>query len=537
VGHWTKVLGDVAVAEFVLLAVVSLAGAVRRRPQGTWASAALALVAAVFVTVRADPGLATEQGAAASLLAALLAATYCLFRFAASFRRPQVAVRLAAAVLPAGALAVALALGRLPVGGTPAPPGFAAAQGAAVVATTFLLGFACGRFLLASRGEALVAAWRMRVLALGLAGLGAAAVLVALDLASAPGELAMAAVVVAAGLALLVALASPSFVRAVLEDRADKPFHEAVAGLVSAGDSQDVADRLLPRVCALVGASEVALLAVDGTVVARRPLWREGAHLDPWGPGAPAASPAAGSGRTTVLARGGSHVLAVRVSPYLPFFATRELRRLDQLADMAGLAIERCEATEQMAFHASHDVLTGLANRALFMERLEEALGHVGRRRSALAVLFIDLDRFKLVNDRADHGAGDQLLNEVAARLRSMTRGVDVVARFGGDEFVAFAEVEHDEDARDMAERIRKGLREPMTIDGASLVVTASIGVVVTADAGTTASGLLRDADNAMYEAKRAGRDQVVVHARRARPAGHDRWERARAGRARVSAG
>ena len=111
---------------------------------------------------------------------------------------------------------------------------------------------------------------------------------------------------------------------------------------------------------------------------------------------------------------------------------------------MVGLAIERCEMAEQMAFQASHDGLTGLANRTLFMERLEEALRHVGRRRAALAVLFIDLDRFKLVNDRADHSAGDVVLNEMANRLTAMTRGVDLVARFGGDEFVAFAEVDHE---------------------------------------------------------------------------------------------
>src|SRR5271170_5829377 len=164
---------------------------------------------------------------------------------------------------------------------------------------------------------------------------------------------------------------------------------------------------------------------------------------------------------------------------------------------------------EQVAFQASHDALTGLANRSLFMERLEEAMVHVGRRRSALSVMFIDLDRFKLVNDRADHTAGDIVLREMADRLRTMTRGVDVVARFGGDEFVAFAEVDHEEDAIDMAERIRKGLSAPVTIGDMHLVVTASIGVVISADASTAPATLLRDADNAMYDAKRSGRDQV----------------------------
>ena len=146
----------------------------------------------------------------------------------------------------------------------------------------------------------------------------------------------------------------------------------------------------------------------------------------------------------------------------MPYFGSEELRQLDQLADMVGLAIERCEMAEQMAFQASHDGLTGLANRNMFMERLDEAMHHVGRRRAALAVLFIDLDRFKLVNDRADHSAGDRVLHEMANRLTAMTRGVDLVARFGGDEFVAFAEVDHEADALDMAERIRTGLSEPV---------------------------------------------------------------------------
>jgi diguanylate cyclase (GGDEF)-like protein len=158
------------------------------------------------------------------------------------------------------------------------------------------------------------------------------------------------------------------------------------------------------------------------------------------------------------------------------------------------------------------------------MDRLEEALRHVGRRRAALAVLFIDLDRFKLVNDRADHSAGDVVLNEMANRLTAMTRGVDVVARFGGDEFVAFAEVDHEADATDMAERIRHGLSAPVQLDDAHLVVTASIGVVVADDSTSSPAMLLRDADNAMYDAKRAGRDQVVVYRSNARDVANLKW-------------
>jgi diguanylate cyclase (GGDEF)-like protein len=259
-----------------------------------------------------------------------------------------------------------------------------------------------------------------------------------------------------------------------------------------------------------VGASRAALLARDGTVVASYPDWTdEDDGTDAWDVDSATRDR---QRRITVQTHGGAtHALAVRISPSMPYFGSEELRKLDQLASMVGLAIERCEMAEQMAYQASHDGLTGLANRSLFMERLEDALSHVGRRRAALAVLFIDLDRFKLVNDRADHSAGDLVLKEMANRLTAMTRGVDLVARFGGDEFVAFAEVDHERDALDMAERVRVGLSEPVAVGDAHLAVTASVGVVMAADGSISPAALLRDADNAMYEAKRSGRNQVTL--------------------------
>jgi diguanylate cyclase (GGDEF)-like protein len=165
-----------------------------------------------------------------------------------------------------------------------------------------------------------------------------------------------------------------------------------------------------------------------------------------------------------------------------------------------------------VAFRATHDGLTGLGNRTLFVEQLHDALSHVGRRRRALAVMFIDLDRFKRVNDEVDHAAGDVVLSAVADRLTEATRGVDVVARFGGDEFAAIAEVDHERDAVDIAERIRSGLGAPIAVCGSQLAITASIGVVVTSDGSTTPAELLREADHAMYDAKQSGRDRVVLH-------------------------
>jgi diguanylate cyclase (GGDEF)-like protein len=118
-----------------------------------------------------------------------------------------------------------------------------------------------------------------------------------------------------------------------------------------------------------------------------------------------------------------------------------------------------------------------------------------------------------------------------------MTRGVDLVARFGGDEFVAFAEVDHQNDALDMAERIRSGLSTPVAVGGGQLVVTASIGVVMTADGSASPAALLRDADNAMYEAKRAGRDQVVLFHTNARDLANRTWGLTPARARKLSAG
>jgi len=125
----------------------------------------------------------------------------------------------------------------------------------------------------------------------------------------------------------------------------------------------------------------------------------------------------------------------------------------------------------------------------------------------------------------------------MATRLGALTRGVDVVARFGGDEFVAFAEVDAERDAVEMAERIRKGLGAPIQVGEGHLVVTASIGLVVTSEATSSPATLLRDADNAMYDAKRAGRDQVVVYHAAARDVANLRWGVSSTRAARLNAG
>jgi diguanylate cyclase (GGDEF)-like protein/PAS domain S-box-containing protein len=167
----------------------------------------------------------------------------------------------------------------------------------------------------------------------------------------------------------------------------------------------------------------------------------------------------------------------------------------------------RC-AQDRIAHQAVHDPLTELPNRVLLMDRLAQALMRMEREPSQLAVLFIDLDHFKEINDTYGHGAGDRLLIEIGRRLSALSRRVDTVARLGGDEFVILCDnLRTDEDARVIADRVVRSVVEPFIDNGCQLQVSASVGVVVTADPYAGGENLLRDADAAMYQAKNRGRN------------------------------
>jgi diguanylate cyclase (GGDEF)-like protein/PAS domain S-box-containing protein len=163
---------------------------------------------------------------------------------------------------------------------------------------------------------------------------------------------------------------------------------------------------------------------------------------------------------------------------------------------------------QQLVQRALHDQLTGLPNRMLFMDRLEQALERSARRGKFAAVLFLDLDRFKLVNDNLGHDHGDQLLVQVADRLRGCLRRVDTIARIGGDEFTVLLEdVGAAADAALVSERIIEAFRGSFRVENQEIFVGASIGIALGGrDQGTTAQGLLRNADIAMYRAKANGR-------------------------------
>jgi diguanylate cyclase (GGDEF)-like protein/PAS domain S-box-containing protein len=171
---------------------------------------------------------------------------------------------------------------------------------------------------------------------------------------------------------------------------------------------------------------------------------------------------------------------------------------------------KRLEA--QLLHDAFHDPLTGLANRALFREHLDRALDRSRRRRAGVAVLFLDVDDFKVVNDSLGHAAGDRLLVEVAERLTATIRPDDIAARQGGDEFTILVErVSGEEEAVALAERLAAAIRRPIVLEGRPLVVGVSIGIALGRGRTSAAGDLLAHADAAMYAAKEQGKGRHVV--------------------------
>src|SRR5580704_8528219 len=193
-------------------------------------------------------------------------------------------------------------------------------------------------------------------------------------------------------------------------------------------------------------------------------------------------------------------------------YTETECEMLVALAHHVSIALNDAKAVDQMRHLAYHDALTGLPNRLLFSEHLVRAVANANRAGSSLAVLYLDLDRFKLVNDSLGHNVGDLLLEAVAKRLRATLRAADLGARLGGDEFAVLAENASAEGAAILAERICDAFGDPFSISGHELTVTASVGVVVDDAGHTDADGLLRNADLAMYRAKLDGLGKHAVY-------------------------
>ena len=167
---------------------------------------------------------------------------------------------------------------------------------------------------------------------------------------------------------------------------------------------------------------------------------------------------------------------------------------------------------DQLARQAFRDPLTSLPNRALFMDRLSHALTRTERRGEQLAVLFLDLDRFKVVNDSLGHGVGDQLLIGVSQRLAACLRPEDTIARLGGDEFAILLEdVKDDKGPTSVADRLTGELQQPFVVEGREVVITVSIGIAMSTARRMTPEDILRDADLAMYHAKGKGKARYEV--------------------------
>ncbi len=188
-----------------------------------------------------------------------------------------------------------------------------------------------------------------------------------------------------------------------------------------------------------------------------------------------------------------------------------DLALLDYLAGQLGAAIERKTMLLRLQQLALYDSLTGLANRTLLLDRLQSALQRASRDEQPLALLYLDLDRFKQVNDNFGHTVGDLLLQQTAQRILQVVRQTDTVARFGGDEFVVLLEqLHHVDTALVVAEKIRQALTRPFLLAEQQLLITPSIGLALFPLHGTDSRQLLQRADSAMYQAKRNGGDRIT---------------------------
>jgi diguanylate cyclase (GGDEF)-like protein/PAS domain S-box-containing protein len=196
------------------------------------------------------------------------------------------------------------------------------------------------------------------------------------------------------------------------------------------------------------------------------------------------------------------------------------------LAGLAGMAIEHHQLTNRLEYDAVHDPLTGLPNRAQLDSQLPNWIGIAQRHHRSMAVLMIDLDGFKNVNDTLGHTTGDELLRQVANRLSQAVRGSDVLVRMGGDEFNLVAtEIASAADAMLVGNRLIAAFAVPFAVEGRELFVTASVGIAVCPEDGTDSASLQRSADTAMYAAKAAGRNRAMRFDAKMGDAASDRLE------------
>ena len=244
------------------------------------------------------------------------------------------------------------------------------------------------------------------------------------------------------------------------------------------------------------------------------------------------------------VSRNGEIVGSLLVGSFTPrTYSSAEQDVLLAFAEHASLALNDAAAVDGMRrafddamYQASHDPLTGLPNRSLVVDRLDQALARSTRSDGRVTVLFVDLDRFKLVNDSFGHSVGDGVLLCVSERLRAAVRPADTVGRLAGDEFVVVCEGLSDREALEVAERLAAAVAEPIVLEGRESVLTASIGIAH-GEPGSRAEEMLRDSDVAMYRAKERGRSRIELYDADMRRRMLDRVETERSLRTAIGAG
>jgi len=193
---------------------------------------------------------------------------------------------------------------------------------------------------------------------------------------------------------------------------------------------------------------------------------------------------------------------------------TQRTKDLEESNKQLALSKKQAETVaKRMEYHAHHDDLTGLPNRTLLKDRIHTELAHARRQQSMMALLFLDLDRFKVINDSLGHGIGDQLLRVISRRLRNCVREEDTVARLGGDEFmILLPRITSSSDAGRIGRKIIDALVDPISCDGHELHITTSIGISIYPFDSTDVETLVKNADISMYRAKELGRNKVVYY-------------------------
>jgi diguanylate cyclase (GGDEF)-like protein/PAS domain S-box-containing protein len=254
---------------------------------------------------------------------------------------------------------------------------------------------------------------------------------------------------------------------------------------------------------ALAGA-DPAVLATDALELMRTNLPISGAEVR-LGKGTVLASTGELTDEATEQSIGSGDQLLVATDREL---TEEEMSLLHAVADVLATALTRLRGEERMRHDAVHDPLTGLANRTLLRDRLEQALARSRRKGGASGLLFVDLDNFKQVNDAYGHAAGDAVLVELGKRLQSAVRPSDTVARLGGDEFVVVCEELDEQTAVALGQRLHDALVQPLVIDGVEHRLSASIGIAL---GQNDPDGLLGNADAAVYRAKAHGRGRVEL--------------------------